>query len=177
MRIGVLLLAAICVLAPGGARGGEATWVFQVDVSYQDHFCVHTWGYHPGDVDVPWEDVAYGRFEFLLQHEGGFLSPDPVPCTATYGSHEVERFTFVYEQCPDWLECYLHGLQVSGTFTVAYPTSAQDFTVYLDSEWCGDACGSYNGCEPYGNLFGTLYLYAEPTSTASTSWSTIKASY
>ncbi len=175
MHVRTLLLATVCVLTPLVAPAQESPdWVFHLYRPYMDHLC---WigDYTPEDLELPWEDVAWGHFEFQFIREGGFSSNSPVRCTVSFGGQEVEKYTTVSE-CPDEPKCPSHGLSFEGAFIVLHPVSAQDFTVTINSADCGSACGSI-GCSPAGELFGTLSLYAESTAAPRDSWSAIKSRY
>jgi hypothetical protein len=177
MRFGAILLAALALLAAGAANAdeGDPDWVFHISQPTMDHFC-----WNPNstpDVDVPWEKVAWGEFEFYFWREAGFRTPDPVPCIVSYGGQQVQVSTDPQPyECNDEPGCYDHGVSVSGAFVVQAPTSAHDFTVSIATDYCNLVCSSMD-CQSWGELEGTLYLYAEPTATANASWSTIKAMY
>jgi hypothetical protein len=174
VRFRALLLAAICVLASGGARAEEATWVFEFYQPYMEHFCWN--GTFTPYVDVPWEDVAYGVFEFDLWRQAGFATEDPVSCTLSYSNQQVVIWREGIWKCPDWTDCYDGSLTATRTFEVFDPVSPADFAVTLSSSYCYLACGSIE-CTPYGLITGTLSLYAKPTATDGASWSTVKAMY
>jgi hypothetical protein len=64
MRARSLLLAAVCDLAPLKPPAQESPdWLPHLYRPYLDHLC---WigDYSPEDLGLPWEDVAWGRFEF-----------------------------------------------------------------------------------------------------------------
>lgn len=191
---GLVLVAILGLAAPdpiAAARSGEdesrapargradhaaADWVIDVTLYYMDHLCVHPWSYCPQVNNVPWAEVAWGAFEFELRREGGFGSAKSVPCELSYGGESFPVYTEAHEECSDWKGCYLHTLTVSGLHQVVRPTHECDFGIFLWSDHCDIACGSY-ACEPFGSLTGTLYLYAEPTAIGRAAWSTIKANY
>jgi hypothetical protein len=168
--------SAVDVRVPNQPAREGADWVIDVYWPYMDHFCVHTWSYCPSVDDVPWEEVAWGSFEFELSRTGGFYSKGAIPCTLSYGGQTYEVHALPLGECGDLPECYDHDLTASGVHTVVSPTDNCDFEFYLTSSYCDLRCGSID-CQPVGLLTGTLYLYAETTAAARASWSTIKSRY
>ncbi len=175
--MGVLLLAVICALAPAGARAdeGEPDWVFHVSQPTMSHFCDQN-SLYPEDVDAPWDQVAYGIFEFDFWRQVGFLSEEPLACLLSYGGLQFPINTSPSYSCSDWPECYTHGIDVIHSFKVLNPTSAHDFAISVTTAYCNLTCGTID-CSHWGNLTGTLYLYAYPTAITPNSFSTIKAMY
>jgi hypothetical protein len=149
-------------------------WVIEVDEYVGRDFLEYGYFLSSDFCDLPWEQIAWGQFDFHLLLNCTATSPEGIPCNVSYGNVHHLDCTQVADSCGDG--CYLHILDIQGVVLLKQPTYCTDFLITTTAAVDWQPCISIP-CEWWGIFEGTAYFYAKPTPADDCSWGRIKSRY